>query len=54
MNPQLKQIPLWQDANQLLLLIEDAVQQFPRYHKYTPGVIYAYSDNHQTVGAYEG
>ena len=37
MNRQLKQMPLWRDANRLLLLIEDAVRQFPRYHKYTLG-----------------
>jgi hypothetical protein len=36
-NPQLKQMPLWRDANQLLLLIEDTVRHFPRYHKYTLG-----------------
>lgn len=37
MNPKLKQMPLWRDANRLLLLIEDEVRQFPRYHKYTLG-----------------
>jgi len=37
MNPKLKQMPLWRDANRLLLLIEDAVRGFPRYHKYTLG-----------------
>jgi hypothetical protein len=30
-------IPIWRDANQLLLLIECAVRHFPRYHKYTLG-----------------
>jgi len=30
-------MPLWRDANRLLLLIEDAVRKFPRYHKYTLG-----------------
>jgi len=30
-------MPLWRDANRLLLLIEDEVRQFPRYHKYTLG-----------------
>ena len=37
MNPQLKQMPLWRDANRLLILIEEAVRHFPRYHKYTLG-----------------
>ena len=37
LNAKLKQMPLWRDANHLLLLIEDAVRQFPRYHKYTLG-----------------
>jgi len=30
-------MPLWRDANRLLLLIETSVKQFPRYHKYTLG-----------------
>ena len=30
-------IPIWRDANNLLLLIEQAVKHFPRYHKYTLG-----------------
>jgi len=30
-------MPLWRDANRLLLLIEEAVRKFPRYHKYTLG-----------------
>jgi hypothetical protein len=29
--------PLWRDANRLLLAIEQAVRDFPRYHKYTLG-----------------
>jgi len=33
----MKQLPIWRDANQLLLLIEQAVSFFPRYHKYTLG-----------------
>jgi len=37
LNRQLNKMPLWRDANRLLLLIEDAVRQFPRYHKYTLG-----------------
>lgn len=32
-----KQIPIWRDANQLLLEIEQVVRHFPRYHKYTLG-----------------
>jgi hypothetical protein len=28
---------LWRDANRLLLLIEEAVRFFPRYHKYAIG-----------------
>lgn len=34
---QLKQLPIWRDANRFLLAIELAVKQFPRYHKYTVG-----------------
>ncbi len=30
-------LPIWRDANRLLLAIEQAVRQFPRYHKYTLG-----------------
>ena len=30
-------LPIWRDANRLLLEIERAVQSFPRYHKYTIG-----------------
>ena len=33
----LQKIPLWRDANRLLLEIEQAVRHFPRYHKYTIG-----------------
>lgn len=33
----MQQTPLWRDANQLLLAIEQAVRRFPRYHKYTVG-----------------
>ena len=29
--------PLWRDANRLLLAIEQAVRDFPRYHKYALG-----------------
>jgi len=29
--------PLWRDANRLLLLVEEAVHHFPRYHKYAIG-----------------
>jgi len=32
-----KSIPLWRDANTLLLEIEKSVRYFPRYHKYTLG-----------------
>ncbi len=32
-----KDIPIWRDANRLLLEIEQAVRHFPRYHKYTLG-----------------
>jgi four helix bundle protein len=32
-----KTLPIWRDANQLLLDIEQAVKHFPRYHKYTLG-----------------
>ncbi len=30
-------LPIWRDANRLLLAIEQAVRAFPRYHKYTLG-----------------
>ncbi len=32
-----KQIPIWRDANRLLLEVEQSVRHFPRYHKYTLG-----------------
>lgn len=32
-----KKIPIWRDANLLLLEVERAVKNFPRYHKYTLG-----------------
>jgi len=32
-----KSIPLWRDANTLLLEVEKSVRHFPRYHKYTLG-----------------
>ena len=28
---------LWRDANRLMLVIEEAVRKFPRYHKYAIG-----------------
>jgi hypothetical protein len=33
----MKTLPIWHDANCLLLEIEQAVKHFPRYHKYTLG-----------------
>ena len=33
----LNHLPIWRDANRLLLAIEQAVRGFPRYHKYTLG-----------------
>lgn len=30
-------IPIWRDSSRLLVLIEEAVKRFPRYHKYTLG-----------------
>ncbi len=30
-------LPIWRDCNRLLLEIEQAVRQFPRYHKYAVG-----------------
>jgi hypothetical protein len=33
----MEKMPLWRDANRLLLLVEQAVRHFPRYHKYTLG-----------------
>jgi hypothetical protein len=32
-----KTLPIWRDANRLLLEVEQAVRHFPRYHKYTLG-----------------
>lgn len=34
----LNRLPIWRDANQLLVAIELAVRGFARYHKYTVGV----------------
>ena len=33
----LNSLPIWRDANRLLVHIERAVRQFPRYHKYALG-----------------
>ena len=33
----LNHLPIWRDANRLLLAIEQAVRVFPTYHKYTLG-----------------
>lgn len=33
----MKHLPIWRDANQLLLEIEQAVRKFPRYYKYSVG-----------------
>jgi len=30
-------LPIWRDATRLLILIEEAVRRFPRYHKYALG-----------------
>ena len=30
-------LPIWRDSSRLLVLIEEAVKRFPRYHKYTLG-----------------
>jgi hypothetical protein len=32
-----ERLPIWRDANRLLLEIEQAVRRFPRYHKYAVG-----------------
>ncbi|WP_157792612.1 four helix bundle protein [Thiomicrospira microaerophila] len=37
MAAQLKQLPIWCDANWFLLAIEKVVKTFPKYHKYTLG-----------------
>ena len=29
--------PIWRDAQRLLILVEEAVRRFPRYHKYALG-----------------
>ena len=34
---QLSHLPIWRDANRLLVAVEEAVRAFPRYHKYTLG-----------------
>lgn len=46
MNPHIQQMPLWRDANRLLLSIEEAVRHFPRYHKYAIG----HDLRHQAMG----
>jgi len=33
----MQQLPIWRDANLLLLEVEKAVRHFPRYHKYSLG-----------------
>ena len=33
----LNHLPIWRDANRMLLAIEQAVRQFTRYYKYTLG-----------------
>ncbi|MEA3642942.1 MAG: hypothetical protein VBE63_23810 [Lamprobacter sp.] len=33
----LKALPIWRDANRLLLAVEQAVRRFLRYHKYSLG-----------------
>jgi hypothetical protein len=33
MQPYLRSLPIWRDASRLLLLVEEAVRHFPRYHK---------------------
>ena len=38
MESNLQSMPLWRDANQLLVLIEQEVRHFPRYHKYALGL----------------
>lgn len=35
--PRYKQLPHWPDASRFLVEVEQAVRQFPRYHKYTLG-----------------
>ena len=35
--PRYRQLPVWRDANRLLLEVEQAVRGFSRYHKYTLG-----------------
>ncbi len=35
--PRYRQLPLWRDAQRLLLEVELAVRAFARYHKYTLG-----------------
>ncbi len=32
-----KELPIWRDANRLLVAVEQSVRHFPRYHKYTLG-----------------
>lgn len=35
--PRYRQLPLWRDAQRMLLEVEQAVRAFPRYHKYSLG-----------------
>lgn len=37
MVPYMKHLPIWRDANLMMLEVEQAVRAFPRYHKYTIG-----------------
>ncbi len=34
---QFSRLPIWCDSQLLLVEVEQAVRQFPRYHKYTIG-----------------
>ena len=37
MNAALQQTPLWRDSTRLVVLMEEAVRTFPKYHKYALG-----------------
>jgi hypothetical protein len=37
MNSSLQKTPLWRDSTRVVVLIEEAVRTFPKYHKYALG-----------------
>jgi hypothetical protein len=46
-------LPLWRDCKRLLLEIEKAVRQFPRYHEYAVGADIRRTPDELPCGAWE-